>query len=224
MPGIRSQTDREIPHTSAGVNLFKFIAQQNFVGMQQVLAESKGGLEQLDENSNTPFLYACFLGQYRFVRHLHKCGANIMRINVFGNILFGVFLRRCNSTPSDTHTSSSISFVTAPLTGQNALALAAYSGDHKTCEFLLRLRSYESFNGNSICSPLCAAVITKNTALVKYLMRFESAGSKIVCQSPSIHGVCPLKLAMLTYHEEITEALCTSHNNHLNSQQRDTQN
>lgn len=100
--------------------------------------------------------------------------------------------------------------------GQNALALATYSGDQKTCEYLVHMRSFEAYNRSSICSPLCVAVITENIELVKYFLKLEYAGvtAKFQCQSGTIHGLCPLKLAMLQRHKQIIDTLRPTHAHH----------
>lgn len=41
-------------------------------------------IEQLDDCSNTPVLYACYLGRQRFVKLLVEAGANFNRINIYG--------------------------------------------------------------------------------------------------------------------------------------------
>lgn len=83
-----AQTDREMMEKMSGERLFAYIAMQNFDGMVEMLSESKIGLEYLDENANTPFLFACYLGRFLFVKFLASRGANIKRINVFGNLIF----------------------------------------------------------------------------------------------------------------------------------------
>lgn len=88
MPAADTGTDREMVEASAGTKLFEQIEQGDFVGMVEMLSKSKIGLEHLDENANSPFLYACYLGRYPFVKYLVECGANIERINIFGNLFF----------------------------------------------------------------------------------------------------------------------------------------
>lgn len=111
MPGITAFTDEEVMEVTAGTRLFKFIAEQNFAGIEGMLSKSNVGLEHLDEISNTPFLYACYLGRYPFVKYLHKRGADIMRINVFGNLL--VFFLSFYAVGRSTSTSISISSLIA---------------------------------------------------------------------------------------------------------------
>lgn len=88
MPAITYVTEREMMEKSAGKKLFEYIERQNFNGMDQMLSKSQIGLEHLDDFSNTPFLFACYLGRYPFVKYLAECGANILRINVLGKIHF----------------------------------------------------------------------------------------------------------------------------------------
>lgn len=80
-----AQTDREMMEQQSGEKLFAHIAAQNFDGMVGMLSQSLIGLEYLDENANTPFLFACYLGRFLYVKFLVSRGANIKRINVFGN-------------------------------------------------------------------------------------------------------------------------------------------
>lgn len=88
MPAINAGMGREMMEASAGTKLFEQIEQGDFVGMVKMLSKSKIWLEHLDENANSPFLYACYLGRYPFVKYLTECGANLQRINVFGNFFF----------------------------------------------------------------------------------------------------------------------------------------
>lgn len=80
-----THADCDMSKEIAGKKLFAQIEQTNFSGFVETLSKSNMGLEYLDENSNSPVLYACYFGRYPFVKYLVEFGANYKRINVFGN-------------------------------------------------------------------------------------------------------------------------------------------
>lgn len=101
------------------------------------------------------------------------------------------------------------------LFGQNALALAAYSGDAATCEELLTVWPYKKFNKTSILTPMCIAAMHGNVDLVRYFMSIDiESPNPDKCKTRSIHGVCPLHLARVKGHHEVIQLLTPTHDQH----------
>lgn len=103
--------------------------------------------------------------------------------------------------------------------GQNALALATYSGDLRTCQTVVDLWGFSNYNQTSILTPLCVAVLTNNYAIAEFYIHFENPtnGCTNNCPSKSMHGVCPLELAKLQSNQNIIELLMPTHGQHCNN-------
>lgn len=100
--------------------------------------------------------------------------------------------------------------------GQNALALATYSNDRKTCETILRATTFDGFNSIGILTPLCVAVLQHNIDLARIFLSLEAPGSSAYdCPSETIHGVCPIQLAQQTKDINMVKLLRPKHNKHL---------
>lgn len=102
--------------------------------------------------------------------------------------------------------------------GQNALTMATYAGDRGTCEVLLEKWSYKEFNKTSIVTPMCAAVLTGNYELVQFYIRRDIVSSdRTKCTTATVHGVCPLKLAIYRGLTNIQDLLYPKHCFHLDN-------
>lgn len=97
------------------------------------------------------------------------------------------------------------------------MALATFSGNIETCEYLLALSSYDAFNKTSICTPMSVAVLTNNISMIHFYLKFENDLIKMrkECMSKTIHGVCPLKLAQLQNNQQIYNILYPLHKDHI---------
>lgn len=99
--------------------------------------------------------------------------------------------------------------------GQNALTLATYSGDRRTCDIILHTIRFDELNTIGLLSPLCVATLQGDIDLVKiYLAMESSSGNRFECSSASIHGICPLKLAQIMNNTDLTELLRSKHQTH----------
>lgn len=84
VPNI-SDNNHFSPNNNNNFQLFEMIRLNHFVDFQIILKNQNNNLEMLDEYSNTPLLFACYMGRYLFVKLLCESGANFNRINIYGN-------------------------------------------------------------------------------------------------------------------------------------------
>lgn len=97
--------------------------------------------------------------------------------------------------------------------------MATYSGDKITCELLLEKWTYKDFNKSSIVTPMCTAVLTGNIELVEFYMKNDIVSSdRNKCTTATIHGLCPLKLAIYEGLTAIQDLLYPKHCFHLDNQ------
>lgn len=99
--------------------------------------------------------------------------------------------------------------------GQNALTLATYSGDRKTCELLLKAISYKELLNTSILTPMCTAVLNGDYDLVRFFAEYDFS-NRNECATASVHGMCPLKLAIYLGYNDMQDFLYPLHCFHLN--------
>lgn len=190
--------------------IFECIARNDLRNLEQLLSLDGNAIECLDDFSNTPLLYACYCGRHRAVNYLLAKNADYKRINIFGKPLFRMFLFFCFWVWT------LFKFLHFQYSGQNALTLATYSGDRKTCDIILQTIRFDELNTIGLLSPLCVATLQGNIDLVKiYLAMESSSGNSFECSSGSIHGICPLKLAQIMDNTEMTELLRSKHQTHL---------
>lgn len=100
--------------------------------------------------------------------------------------------------------------------GQNALTLATYSGDQRTCDIILHAIRFDEMNNFGLLTPLCVATLQGNIDLVKIYLAMETPAANLFeCSSESMHGICPLKLAQIMKNIDLIELLRCKHQMHL---------
>lgn len=96
------------------------------------------------------------------------------------------------------------------------MALAAYSNDRRTCETIMRTTTFDGFNSIGILTPLCVAVMQHNIDLARIFLSLETPVNNLYdCPSESIHGICPIQLAVQLNDVNMVKLLRPKHQTHL---------